>query len=116
MIYEKEKLGKEWFKWKRKELKSKIYWIFLFFLLIPLGNANNPFIPNTLGIKFYIFIFIFFITLINTDLFVRNRKIDRLTTAELQGFTKKIYLEGIIIYIIFAIVITGLFIILDPLI
>ncbi|WP_026673751.1 hypothetical protein [Alkalihalobacterium bogoriense] len=105
VAYEKEKMGKEWFKSKRGELTSKLFLIVLFIFQLSIGNASDPFFPDIIGIEYYVFFLLALIILTNVSLYFRNRKIDRLTTVELQGFTKREYGKGMVIGIIFAVIV-----------
>lgn len=87
--YEKEKLGSEWFKSKRSELTLKILVILMFAFQLFLGNIREPFSPIEIGVQYWLFLLLGILILTNINLFFRNRKIDQLTTEELQGFTKK---------------------------
>lgn len=82
VAYEKEKIGKEWFKSKRGDLTSKLFLIALFIFQLALGNASDPFFPDIIGIEYYGFFLLALIVLTIVSLYFRNRKIDRLTTVE----------------------------------
>lgn len=105
--YEKEKLGKEWFRTKRGELTSKLFLIALFIFQLALGNASDPFFPDIIGVEYYVFFLLALIFLTNVSLYFRNRKIDRLTTEELQGFTKREVGIGMVFGIIMTVIIIG---------
>lgn len=105
VAYEKEKIGKEWFRSKRGELTSKLFLIALFIFQLALGNASDPFFPDIIGIEYFVFFILAVIVLTNVSLYFRNHKIDRLTTVELQGFTKREYGKGMVIGIIFAVIV-----------
>lgn len=44
-----------------------------------------------LGLQYWLLLLLGLLLFTNINLFLRNRKVDRLTTEELQGFTKKEY-------------------------
>ncbi|RXI96184.1 hypothetical protein DS745_20800 [Anaerobacillus alkaliphilus] len=87
--YEKEKLGPEWYKHKSSELYSRAILIPLLSLQLLFDNRNEPFLPNGLDPFYWLTLAVAIILVVNLHLFFRNRKIDRLSTAELQGYTKK---------------------------
>lgn len=107
VAYEKEKLGNEWFKSKRSELTSKLFLIVLFTFQLVLGNANDPFMPDFIGVEYSLFILLALIVLTNVSLYFRNQKMDRLTTEELQGFTKREVGKGMVFGIIMTVIIIG---------
>lgn len=76
VVYEKEKLGEEWYKLKRSELTSKLIIIALFVFQLVIGNAREPFMPADIGVQYWISLSLVIILLSNAGLFFRNRKID----------------------------------------
>lgn len=89
VAYEKGKLGREWFKLKRSELTTKLFLILLFVLQLFIGNASERFLPTFIGIPYWLLFIIAVILITNISLYFRNRKIDHLSSEELQGFTKR---------------------------
>ncbi|KHF41655.1 hypothetical protein [Halalkalibacter okhensis] len=103
--YEKEKLGREWVKSKQTELTSKLFLIVLFGFQLLLANPREPFIPLEIGLSIWLLFLLALLLLMNISLYFRNRKIDRLSTNELQGFTKKENGIGLIVGVMLSIVI-----------
>ncbi len=103
--YEKEKLGPEWYKYKRSEFYSRAILIPLLSLQLLFDHRHDPFLPNELDVGFWLVVIAVIFLFVNLHLIMRNRKIDRLTTAELQGFTKKEFGVGLFIglFLIFVI-------------
>lgn len=95
--YEKEKLGKEWQKLKQSELTSKIFIVILIAFQLFLGNRHEPFMPANVSLIYWLSLLAGILVLINVSLFFRNRKIDRLTTEELKGFTMREYGLGLVL-------------------
>jgi hypothetical protein len=107
MAYEKKKLGREWYKSKRSELISKLFVILLFVLQLFIGNAKESFMPAVMGVQYWVSFLLALILLTNVGLYFRNRKIDRLSTEELQGFTKNEYRKATILSIVIAMIMIG---------
>lgn len=88
-IYEKGKLGKEWYKEKKMENIWKLILSgLMFFQSFNIQNIPNPFFD--IEPIFLIFFLVISLALINVSMLFRIRKIDRSTEKhELKGYTKE---------------------------
>ena len=64
--------------------------------------------PTIIRGEFWIFLILGVILLTNVGVYFRNRKLDRLSTEELQGFTKKEVVKGLVIGLVTVISFIGI--------
>lgn len=103
-IYEKEKLGDEWY--KQSKLKNIVYLIIgcIAFLQSYMNwNSTVNFLrPDMIGM--FVGITILLLITANVSLLIHNRKIDYSSVKELKGYTWKSVLVAIVLGIVLAIV------------
>jgi glucan phosphoethanolaminetransferase (alkaline phosphatase superfamily) len=102
MQYEQEKMGTQW-KTQQKLIVVLQSFLILMFLFQAWVMGDQPFYFP--GERFYLAgVYLFTIALVNISTFIHNRKIDKQTAEELNGYTKKM--------LVFSLVFTALFFIL----
>lgn len=104
-IYEKQKMGKEWYKQRKAGYTGNIVISILFFSLAFL-NRNSTTENFQVDYLFMTIILVIALVLLNISLAIHMAKVDRSTSAmEFKGYTWKSYLIGIVIGLIIAMVI-----------
>ncbi|AYA74648.1 hypothetical protein DOE78_03820 [Bacillus sp. Y1] len=106
-VYEKGKMGSEWYKERKTNFIGNIM-MGGFMFLQAYWNHSLSEQPFELDVIFMITLLLFILLLINIASVIRFRKIDRsINSSELKGYTRKSNLIGAVVGIIFGVIIAA---------
>ncbi|WP_211277454.1 hypothetical protein [Ureibacillus manganicus] len=103
-IYEKQKMGKEWYKQRKV---SYIWSLVLSCILFLQSFTNRGYTGNVVQLDFKLMIIMTFVflTMLNISLMIHNRKVDRsVSELDMKGYTWKSNIIAVAIGIVFAFV------------
>lgn len=101
-IYEKQKMGKEWYKQRKV---SYIWSLVLSCILFLQSFTNRGYTGNVVQLDFKLMIIMTFVflTMLNISLMIHNRKVDRsVSELDMKGYTWKSNIIAVAIGIVFA--------------
>lgn len=101
-IYEKQKMGSEWYKQRKV---SYVWYLILSGLMFTQSYWNRDSTDNNFQIEpVFMFIMVFFLLImVNISLIIHFRKVDSSTSeSDMQGYTWKSNLIGVVVGIVFA--------------
>lgn len=107
-IYEKQKMGREWYKQRKSSFVLNIVLSCMLFLQ-SLSNWRYPGRIAQIDINFMIMLTLLFFILLNFSLFMHIRKVDRATSElDFNGYTWKSNLKSVVLGIVFAFIIISI--------